>query len=33
MLKKVMSAKLLMIFAVYLLVFFTLCGWILNSIY
>lgn len=33
MLKKVMSVKLLMIFAVYLLVFFTLCGWILNSIY
>ncbi len=33
MLKKVMNIKLLLIFAAYLLVFFTLCGWILNFIY
>ncbi len=33
MLRKVMSIKLLLIFAAYLLVFFTFCGWILNLIY
>ena len=33
MLKKVMHTRLLIIFAAYLLVFFTLCGWILNLIY
>lgn len=33
MLKKVMSTKMLVIFAVYLLIFFTLCGWLLNFIY
>lgn len=33
MLKKVMSFRLLAIFAVYLLVFFTLTGWILNLAY
>lgn len=33
MLKKVMSIKMLIVFAVYLLVFFTLCGWVLNYIY
>lgn len=33
MLKKVMRLKLLVIFALYLLVFFTLCGWVLNLIY
>lgn len=33
MLKKVMSLKLLSLFAVYLLVFFTLTGWILNLAY
>ncbi|MEG1979770.1 MAG: permease [Victivallaceae bacterium] len=33
MLKKVMTVKLLLIFALYLLVFFTCCGWILNLIY
>ena len=33
MLKKVMSFRLLAIFAVYLLVFFTLTGWILNFAY
>lgn len=33
MLKKVMTFKLLAIFAFYLLVFFTLCGWILNFVY
>lgn len=33
MLKKVMKMKLLFIFALYLLVFFTLCGWLLNIIY
>ena len=30
MLKKVMTARLLILFASYLLVYFTLCGWILN---
>ena len=30
MLKKVMTARLLILFAAYLLVYFTLCGWILN---
>ncbi|MEA4862979.1 MAG: permease [Victivallaceae bacterium] len=33
MLKKVMSIRLLIIFAAYLLVFFTLCGWTLNLIF
>lgn len=33
MLKKVMSLRLLVFFAGYLLVFFTLCGWILNLVY
>jgi len=33
MLKKVMNVRLLIIFAAYLLVFFTLCGWILNLIF
>ncbi len=33
MLRKVMQIRLLLIFAVYLLIFFTLCGWILNLIY
>jgi len=33
MLKKVMTTKLLIIFAVYLLVFFTLCGWVLNLLW
>lgn len=33
MLKKVMSVKMLLVFAGYLLVFFTLCGWILNLVY
>jgi len=33
MLKKVMTLKLLAIFAAYLLVFFTLCGWLLNLVY
>jgi len=32
MLKKVMSIKMLVVFAAYLLVFFTLCGWFLNFI-
>lgn len=33
MLKKVMAIKLLAVFAAYLLVFFTLCGWTLNYFY
>lgn len=33
MLKQVMKLPLLFIFAVFLLVFFTLCGWLLNFIY
>ena len=33
MLKKVMSARLLALFAAYLFVCFTVCGWILNLIY
>ena len=33
MLKKLMNTKLLFLFAAYLLVFFTLCGWIVNFIY
>lgn len=33
MLKRVMSAKLLALFAAYLFVYFTVCGWILNLIY
>lgn len=33
MLKKVMRMNMLVLFAVYLLVFFTLCGWVLNYIY
>lgn len=33
MLKKVMATKLLIIFALYLLVFFTIVGWVLNLIY
>ena len=28
--KKVMTARLLILFAAYMLVYFTLCGWILN---
>lgn len=32
MLKKVMKIKMLVVFAVYLLIFFTLCGWFLNFI-
>ncbi len=32
MLKKVMTIKMLVVFAVYLLIFFTLCGWFLNFI-
>jgi len=32
MLKKVMKIKMLVVFAAYLLVFFTLCGWFLNFI-
>ena len=33
MLQKVMRRRLLTIFAIYILIFFTLCGWILNLIY
>lgn len=33
MLKKVMTTRLLVLFATYLLVYFTLCGWILNLFY
>lgn len=33
MLKQVMKTKLLVVFALYLLVFFTLCGWVLNIFY
>ncbi len=33
MLKKVMTTKMLAVFAIYLLVFFTLCGWLLNFVY